>query len=188
MMQSRVSQDPCDCSLFTFTGIKATTAKELSDKYKSSLGSTSTDTRSAWFSIETLKGFICKIENTNCNNNCNPKLILGIRIYYGRYPDNPSAAPGSWKGSNTDYTTLPDSYANHHTLFMVPTYQDDTNPAINIDFDPVNAGTACKPIPLASLNFDSLQSSALLAPGMGKSLVKNHGDLIPPKKVEGVAF
>jgi hypothetical protein len=76
-----------------------------------------TDARCIWFSLETLKQFICTIETNNAKLNI-PAEDLGIRFYYAAYPMN--------------YVDV--KKQNRHTLFMVPTYKNGTG--AEVDFDP----------------------------------------------------
>jgi hypothetical protein len=76
-----------------------------------------TDARAIWFPLETLKQFICTIENNNAQLKI-PATNLGIRFYYAQYEH--------------DYTDR--SKQNMHTLFMLPTYR--TPNGDEVDFDP----------------------------------------------------
>jgi hypothetical protein len=78
----------------------------------------STDARCIWFSLETIKQFICTIEKNNARLN-DPAQNLGIRFYYAVY--------------ESDYAKDP-LKRNRHTLFMVPTYSNGSG--AEIDFDP----------------------------------------------------
>ena len=167
---------PCpDCSNSSFQGISAATAHELANNYHSAMHN-DTDSRCIWFSLDTIKAFICAIEKVN-SNNCNKNFKLGIRFYYGRYPGNMSG---------TDFFGLDSRYPNKHTLFLVPTYLDGS---VNRDFDPSKGLQQCEPE-----GFDS-KSVAILAsasssppPHTTSNEAKNHGDLIPPKSIDGATF
>jgi hypothetical protein len=77
--------------------------------------------RSCWYSIDTLKKFICLIEQYSKKVDVKPE-DLGIRFYYAVYP---STGPIVQNGDN---------YKSMHTLFMVPTVQGPDS--IPVDFDP----------------------------------------------------
>jgi hypothetical protein len=85
------------------------------------------DARSCWYSIDTLKKFICLIEQNANKNGWDPATSdLGIRFYYAAYSD-------------TEHQTIPlkvgpifrpaeVNVGMHHTLFMVPTHHvNETN-------------------------------------------------------------
>lgn len=72
------------------------------------------DSRAIWFSMDSLKKFICTIEKYSKEIGI-PSDSLGIRIYYGIYSD-------------TDY------FSRMHTVFMVPTFTMGTGS--QVDFDP----------------------------------------------------
>ena len=80
---------------------------------------------------------------------CNPKLDLGVRIYFGTYHDIQNLENVGIK-SQTAYSEVKNTYSKHLTLFMVPTYHvADTT---QIDFDPRHMGTnTCLPTPLKDL-------------------------------------
>jgi len=117
------------------------------------------DSRSVWFSLDSIKRFIYEIESnvcSNCDNAIKPKL--GIRLYYGQY--NPAVI------------TAPNYYDGLHTAIMIPTISDVSG--INVDFDP-HKMTNCDP---TDIDCDSAAIVALL-PNINISSM-NHGTLIPP--------
>lgn len=74
------------------------------------------DTRCIWFSMDSIKQFICTIERYSAKLNLQTSN-LGIRMYYGQY--------------DISHPHYPDQ----HTIFMMPTFSlSKTGPAI--DFDP----------------------------------------------------
>ncbi|HEY9009091.1 hypothetical protein [Ohtaekwangia sp.] len=77
--------------------------------------------RSCWYSIDTLKKFICLIEEYSRQVDVKPEE-LGIRFYYAVYPANGPMHNGQ-------------NYKSLHTLFMVPTVQQKGD-AVPVDFDP----------------------------------------------------
>lgn len=87
------------------------------------------DARSCWYSLDTLKKYICFIEQY-ANTLHIPADSLGIRLYYAVY----SNKVGWYQ-----------EYESHHTLFIVPTFKYTYATAqkgasgvsdANIDFDP----------------------------------------------------
>jgi hypothetical protein len=136
--QLPVSYNSCyNCGTDTFAGITygefrygiaryKTTHYDLvnQDTYMKSINDS--DARSCWYSLNTLKRFICLIEKYTSKLVANPdSLDLGIRFYYSVYPDSIQPGIDSFNIVNK----------SHHTLFLVPTYYDSANSA-NIDFDP----------------------------------------------------
>jgi hypothetical protein len=132
------------------------------------------DARCIWFSLDSVKQFICTIEKYSRQLHLETK-DLGIRLYYGQYP------------SNRNY------YADQHTIFMMPTFSlDGTGEAI--DFDPRhnvanNWGTSKNEIrsfassaASVGLNgrFTILSGNADMNPA-----IRNSGELCPPKCVSG---
>jgi hypothetical protein len=188
---------PCtDHSGTHFEGISGNLAKSMFTDYKNEnqpllqLDDGTEDANRIWFSLEALKNFIWKIEEAACKHPCIRPLNLGIRIYYAKYPANMN---------HPELNTLPDNYAKHHTLFMVPTYQDMSNNDIQWDFDPWHWGDkACAPTPLVELfrnpmitvdTFGTTKSLILTlgetnyyksAGGVISEWVMNHGNMNPP--------
>ena len=78
--------------------------------------------------------------------------------------------------------TLRADYANHHTIFMVPTYWDWKLQA-NVDFDPFN-GCRGK----FGLTDTSKHALILWDMGTGDGDAQNHGSLIPPGTSSGTGF
>jgi hypothetical protein len=87
------------------------------------------DSRSIWFSLDSLKKFIWEVESTVCKNKCANTKNLGIRLYYARYPAI---------SRYTQLARLSQAYEKLHTIFMVPTYEavNTSNKIYNQDFDP----------------------------------------------------
>jgi hypothetical protein len=191
----RTPCNPCtDHTTTPFEGLTATLAKSMFADYRNlnqpllQIAPGIPDANRIWFSLESLKNFIWKIEQEVCKRPCAKPLKLGVRIYYARYPNSMT---------HPELVGLPEEYANHHTLFIVPTYQDETNSNINWDFDPWHWGTdPCKPTTMAQL----LGPTSLIPPGK-KSLIftikenqyyksatgalvqmgiMNHGNMSPP--------
>jgi len=145
------------------------------------------DSRSVWFSLKRLKQFIYEIESnahTRCNNP-NRHDSLGVRIYYGEYPEDVD-----WMNFALD-TKHPASYKGLHTLLMVPTYFED---GFNYDFEPTKVKN-CGFMPLdqsvvASGDLAITDTNVLrvlvpdynppLGGGGTGSTTMNDGTLIPP--------
>jgi hypothetical protein len=96
---------------------KGLTFTDMSNRTSSTTNYDKTDARSIWFSLETIKQFICTIEKNNAKL-FHPATDLGIRFYYAVYEN--------------DYSDV--SKRNKHTLFMVPTFKNDNG--AEVDFDP----------------------------------------------------
>jgi hypothetical protein len=138
---------------------------------KDGLASDEDDARSVWFSFTTIKKFLYEVEKVNCEQHCDDSL--GLRIYFGKYPDVSSDAFWHETGMESKKT----EYANHHTLFMVPTY---FRGGIHYDFNPF--GGECR-YPLRIANTKQKFSQDIL---FGEQ--QNHGSLIPPEPAEGSIF
>lgn len=174
--------------------IDAKLAKVMADNYKAdiqksliSINNTITsdsDARSVWFPLESIKSYIWDIERQSCLNACDPEN-LGLRIYFAKYPESSSPYwtwPGLWKVKN--------EYANHHTIFMIPTYRNGGN---DIDFDPwkgcgklLPPGTIVNPLDNANSNKDKYVFYYVRSETGGDG--KNHGGLIPPGNPSGTSF
>jgi hypothetical protein len=147
------------------------------------------DARSVWFSVERLKNFIWHVEKQNCDSlGCNE--TLGMRIYFAKYPDlnNRNVNTEGWLGLDD----VPNSYANHHTLFMVPTYQNKKGD--NIDFYPVSCKgsfyLAPKDLQVGTGEIFHLEHPVtpyIFLMGTGPDS-QNHGGLIPPGDPTGTSF
>jgi hypothetical protein len=131
---------------------------------KASNGNLVDDSRAIWFSLSRLKGFIEEIERVNCRNSCDTTLALGVRMYFGVYPD-PNEFPEIARGGNSD------NLQNRHTIFMIPTYDDSLG--FHRDFDPRQVQSYCSPPPPDGPSIISLSTL------IDKSAM-NHGDFIPP--------
>ncbi len=82
------------------------------------------DARSCWYSVDTLKKFICLLEKYSAKVDLKSSK-LGVRFYYANYP----------------ITYKRDELSQiHHTLFLTATYANDYG--LNVDFEPrVSAAT-----------------------------------------------
>ncbi len=177
-----------DYSRDNFKGINVHLAKLLADNYAKDEGkkfigngramTTTEDARNAWFPLETIKRYIWMIENAACKKNCNAHMRLGIRIYYGKYPD------AATMQQTVGLTDVRPEYEKHHTVFLVPTYSDGGK---HLDFDPQRWGTNdCLPTTLSQYMASIWK---LEAPADGPILVagdaQNHGDMSPPPSGTG---
>lgn len=154
-----------DCPKFDYTSepdfkhLDASTAHQLADNYIASQQEPTTlmpdgqaDARCVNFKLSDLKKFIWGIESNICK--CSSKAELGIRFYYGRYPDLNTT-------ENPNFESVPKEYSFRHTLFLVPTIKEGD---IFRDFDPTKLPADCKPI-------DNMDSS---------NYIMNHGNVCPP--------
>jgi hypothetical protein len=126
------------------------------------------DARSIVFPIEKLKKFIWEIENSV--RKIPNQRELGIRAYFGKYPDIAAIKRDRRHPLYNDLSNLPDEYSFHHTLFLVPTFKDENN--IDRDFDPWQSEgiRAFKPIKTS----EDQQSKGTMTAQM------NHGNICPP--------
>ncbi|NOU37099.1 MAG: hypothetical protein HOO89_00170 [Ferruginibacter sp.] len=159
--------------------------KTMAYNFQSS--SSSLDTRSVWFNLETIKSFIYQIESKTCA--CDS--ALGVRVYFGKYP-----VDASWQGAfkpelgnlRTEVALKfgSNKYENINTIFMVPTHKIN---AINYDFDPNDPNTTCD---IKNGGYDinkyspatKEDASNFTTQRFGSSITalmaQNHGDACPP--------
>ncbi len=163
-----------------FIGISKAAAKDLANRYKNECqplltaripdNANKMDARSIVFPIEKLKKLIWEIEN---NVRTIPEAQeLGIRLYYGKYPDIAAVKDDPDNVLYNDLCDLPDSFSFHHTLFMVPTYRGSNG--MDIDFDPWQAAATGS---LSPLDPDGDETPGNQAPMTAQI---NHGNISPP--------
>lgn len=127
----------------------------------------SEDARSVVFTLENLKRMIAEIEKNT--SSLGEKAQLGLRVYYGKYPDLAAINKNPDHPLHKDFGGLPDEYSSLHTAFTVPVYQDKQG--IFRDFDPWQSA-------ISGL-FEPIVENRNVAPG-GMSPQMNHGNLCPP--------
>jgi hypothetical protein len=116
------------------------------------------DSRCTWFSLPTLKRYIYEIESKSEKvGNCDK--ALGIRMYYGTYPDNKSL-PGM--------ENVPDNYLGRQTIMMVPTMRVGED---DLDFDPNY---------MNGQDRKDYKELLVTAPISGNLTMQNHGTMMPP--------
>jgi len=159
------------------------------------------DTRSIWFSLETLKSFIGNIQ-TASNDNKDFSMALGVRIYYAEYPQ---------KFDTKKYEELADlnkNVAGKHTIFFVPTFYD-TSSKKNIDFNYNHIGDKSHYPPsyyyilTHPVDFPSIKGTVLgidkseyvyVGPTSnryaltGEEVIQNHGGMCPPPAGSSCTF
>jgi hypothetical protein len=153
------------------------------------------DANSVWFSLDRLKNFLWHIEEQNCKKPC--RDTLGLRIYFGKYPDLNNLTNKSLLGLDG----VPKNYSNRHTLFMVPTYKGKDG----YDYDFYPGGKGCQtPITKSPLlerkegdegqSFVTFHAPSSFIFFFDKSGVptsensQNHGGLVPPNPPTGTSF
>lgn len=110
------------------------------------------DSRSVWFSLYKLKKFIKLIEDSTSAANCRvDSFDLGIRIYFGDYPDKPQK--WNYYQEYVKDHKLPDDYMGLHSVVMVPTRYNPGD-GFHYDFDP-RMIRSCNSIPMQEV-MDSL--------------------------------
>jgi|GEM_PF-2534485 len=169
----------------SFDGLSVTAAAQLSNLYAAhhypnyTINGNADDARAIWFSLDKMKKFIAKIEEAMCK--CDSARDLGIRIYFGEYPD----APGMQ--SSASFNMLDVNMAQRHTLFMVPTYNYNN---VDYDFDPWHLGRGGCNKPTTICEWFGTDSSYInnnmlaLAPDESTGN-QNHGNMCPPLCPEG---
>lgn len=192
-----------DYSKENFNGISFETADTMfklyqKNQYKrigivsmSPVDNNARDSKSVWFSLETLKKFIYKIEDTLARQNINPKVEIGIRIYFAAYLDSNAMKYGKYQANR-----LPANYQFHHTVFMMPTFTKKYgNRILHYDFNPsYPLAEGGLPIPLTTIKATVDKIPFWANPGLILGLtdemyIQNHGELGPPPPiVEGAIF
>jgi len=146
--------------------ITSETAKVLINEYPKNLRDTS-DSKCAWYSIKELDAFLTIIKNQYKTRFNDDALYdkMGIRIYYGRYPNKVDRV------RNTEINDLNRDYSKKHCLFLVPTRDEYTKETKSTIADTIHRDF-----------FISKGSIALVGSE------RNHGQLAPPEKFEGSYF
>jgi len=150
------------------------------------------DAKAVWFDLETLKKFTYHLEMAAKKNNV-ASQDLGVRIYYGRYPNR-----GTWNNTSTGYRDLSDfpsnpktnQYEMLHTVVMVPTIKKDS---VNHDFDPLNINTYTNGLtpaynPSFPGEYKPRMQMLVLSPTSTTRGAQNHGELYPPYSTSGMDF
>jgi len=114
---------------FFLKGLARYRALQLSasnDKIRPHTNENFQDSRSCWYSLDTLKKFMCLIERyARMDPDFDPSTSdLGIRFYYATYPATEQQTMLLKIDSATPPKVIPVSVGLHHTLFMVPTHHD----------------------------------------------------------------
>lgn len=155
---------------------------------------TAGDSRAIWFDLETLKAFLYHFEIEAIKNNAPiSSEDLGVRIYYGSYPDNFS--PISFPDLNGLAGT---GYEEHHTLMMIPTLRINS---IDKDFNPFDDDTYSNGLEGIPEYENSEPSNAQQIFGLTgfkktnadpqtpqRTGAQNHGSLYPPLGEDGLNF
>jgi hypothetical protein len=169
----------CDSA---FTGLNAGLAAFMLQNYKQhqwqsiNNGGATTDSRSVWLSLQTIKRFIHDIEKKVCDT-CNTTTLndLGVRIYFAAYPSS-----ADWNTYATHLAGVQQTPSqSRHTIVMVPTY---FNGSYDVDFDPNYIGANCVPLTMCQV-YDTLKGGlagtvTVLTPGQVS--MQNHGTMDPP--------
>ena len=141
------------------------------------------DAHSILFDLDTLKKFINDIEKgvMEVEPKANPKLA--IRMYYAAYPlVSKWSEPGYENLRNLLGEEITKQYERKHTLIMIPVIKNDKG--IFADFNPYNKDTYQgfpKRLKTGMQLFrDATDTTDIIG--------LNHGQLIPPKSIEGEAF
>ncbi|MEP7237456.1 MAG: hypothetical protein ABI685_06320 [Ferruginibacter sp.] len=189
--EEKMPTPPCpsckDYSEDGFNGLPVKAATQMSDLYASNhypnymINGSMSDAKAIWFSLDSIKKFIFNIEKAMCK--CDSSRELGIRIYFGEYPDLTSFG----LSGSSYFGSIDPGMSKKHTLFMVPTYNYNN---ADYDFDPWHLGkggcnkptTLCEWFGTDSSYFNN--NMLALAPDDSKGS-KNHGNMCPPLCPEG---
>lgn len=167
----------------TINLINYTTATALFEKYigyqKNRIGKledSTIDANSTWFSINTIKKYIYKIEDSLARMGMNPNIELGLRIYYGAYLDSNAMAT-----TYPQLSSVPANYQHHHTVFMVPTFTDSVNK--RYDFNPFLPLVNNRPVPLRLRLNGAKNGRENSVQNTESDYILNHGEVAPPPRV-----
>lgn len=127
------------------------------------------DARAIWFSLDSLKKFICTIEKYSEQLHIKPE-DLGVRMYYAVYKHD-------------------SEYQGLHTLFMVPTFAVSGSKDEEQDFDPRASVLYRNELKVRDsvitfvdlARFPNQRTLILSKSAENTSLVRNTGQLCPPK-------
>lgn len=152
------------------------------------------DARSCWYSLDTLRNFMCLIERyARMDPDFDPATSdLGIRFYYATYPDNEQQSMLLKMGS-APRKAINVSVGLHHTLFMVPTHHDKESD-LDLDvFQPITfrgseivpPSNKISPSTLYHPDWQAMMKSAstpllIMGETVGFPSSKNQGSLCPP--------
>ncbi|MGC4038674.1 MAG: hypothetical protein QM764_22110 [Chitinophagaceae bacterium] len=141
-------------------------------------GASFQDARSCWYSLDTLKKFICLIEKYSSSDKLRfTSKDLGIRFYYATYDRSVYDSFAIVARAGGDRIGR-DSLGLHHTLFMVPTYRD-SGLKLDVDFDPrLSAGVSIETI---NQGFTSID--AITRPGFDQLFIWNNYITNPAQKL-----
>ncbi len=87
------------------------------------------DAKLAWVSFHDLRNYMRYLEAISIKNGFLNVSQMGIRMYYGRYPNDKDELIRDFNSNRT----INDSYCGRHTLVMVPTFRQGE---IDFDFNP----------------------------------------------------
>ena len=157
------------------------------------------DSHSIWFDLDTIKKFIYHIErNVQTNSEANGSK-LGLRIYYGAYPEasnftNPGYEDIAYFAR--DPQTM--KYGLKHTLIFIPTIYNE-NIADDVDFNPLDINTykgyismeksiKVKNSPNSIAPYEAAGYEPMALTPSQRVMARNHGHLYPPDSVIGLGF
>ncbi|SFG64359.1 hypothetical protein [Pedobacter insulae] len=141
------------------------------------------DSHSILFDLDTLKKFISDIEKgvKQVQPNANPKLA--IRMYYAAYPlASKWGEPGYENLRDLLGEEITKQYERKHTLIMIPVIKNKKG--VFADFNPFDKNTYQGFPKRLKTGMQLFRVSTDTTEVMGL----NHGQLIPPKSIEGEAF
>jgi hypothetical protein len=149
----------------------------------------SSDSRSVWFSLDVLKKFFYKVEDTLHNQGKNQAMRLGIRFYFGTYPEGKSFS------SNPYFNQLPANYAGKHTLFLVPTFDEIVNNiTVHKEFNAFRqSGELNMLLPMQPILLDTSTTVSTTPVSIftitNDIYMQNHGEVgPPPAPIAGTTF
>jgi hypothetical protein len=168
----------------------------LEEAFNPTSNATFTEAKLAYVTFADLKKYMCFIEDLSKKNGYANICNLGISMYYGRYPNTESEFEIYNKNK-----TVEDKAVGHHTLVMVPTFNDGKK---NVDFNP-HFIDKDGPMPLEKVREmksrkvnENAKSPAIQARGVfgagsptdddGTNVNLNSFGLIPPNSNTGTSY
>ena len=143
------------------------------------------DSHAIWFDLDTIKKFIYHIEKNVQTNNMPADTKLGLRIYYGAYPEAENFTRDGYEDL-ADLANDAEKYSLRHTLIFIPNIYNETI-ADDVDFNPLDKDTYSgyvsmpkKNSPTAIAPYEAAGYEPMALTPTQRIAAMNHGHLYPP--------
>ena len=196
-----------DYSRESISTLKTSLISDLVERYRKNqltyinqhMPESDSDSHSIWFDLDTIKKFIYHIEKNVQINRVSNGAKLGLRIYYGAYPEaSEFTSPGYEDIAYlaTDPQTM--KYGLKHTLIFIPTIYNESL-VDNVDFNPLDSNTyngyismeksdKIKDDPNAIAPYEESGYKPMALTPSQSVMARNHGHLYPPDSMTGLGF